>query len=519
MSAFSTDEISSERLVAALRKSDAYPNAAGAPVDVRETHISWVFLIGDFAYKVKKPITTSFLDYGALAQRERYCHEELRLDRRYAKDLYLGVVPITLDDGKLHVEGAGEAVEFAVKMWRFPDDALLSDRLQRGPLTTEEVSQLTCVIADFHRAATRVAADQPWGSPEMVLRGAMDNLRDLPAGVDSHQTATLRVLSQWTSAYFAEHRILFSQRPANGFIRECHGDLHLANIVHWRDQLMPFDGIEFNEEFRWIDVMSDAAFLAMDFAARGRLDLCRSFVSAYLEQTGDHASLPLLRWYLVYRALVRAKVASIRATQQGQSLSDRSAALEDCSNHIDLAYRFTLREQPCLWITHGVSGSGKTSGSELVVQRRGSIRLRSDIERKRHFGLSPTERPDAKNRVMLYCDSATHATYCRLCRLARGILRAGYSVVVDATFLKRRQRERFQELATVEGVSFAILDFHADEQTLRQRVTDRAARNDDASDADVQVLESQIASLEPLTEAEMRHVVHVPDVVSAIQSL
>ena len=180
--------------------------------------------------------------------------------------------------------------------------------------------------------------------------------------------------------------MLFSQRVANGFIRECHGDLHLANVIHWRGRLMPFDGIEFNDEFRWIDVMSDATFLAMDLAARGHLDLCRSFINAYLEQTGDHASLALLRWYLVYRALVRSKVASIRSEQAGQSESERKSALEDCQSHIELAYRFTLREPPCLWITHGLSGSGKTTGSECVVQRRGAIRLRSDLERKRHFG-------------------------------------------------------------------------------------------------------------------------------------
>ena len=519
MKVSSVEKISSEDLVAALRKSDAYPNGGDSEVDVRETHISWVFLVGDHAYKVKKPITTSFLDYGTLAKREQCCREEYRLDKRYAKDLYLGVVPITLENGQPRVEGAGSAVEFAVKMRRFPDDALLSDRLEAGKLTSEEVSQLTSCIAAFHREAKKVDPNLPWGSPDFVFRTAMDNLRDLQTSDDSEITATLHVLSRWTTEYFAEHQPLFSQRLANGFIRECHGDLHLANVVHWQGQLMPFDGIEFNDGFRWIDVMSDAAFLGMDFAARGHLDLCRSFVNRYLEETGDHASLALLRWYLVFRALVRAKVASMRAGQPGQLESDRSAALLDCKHHVELAFRFTLPEQPCLWITHGVSGSGKTRGSELVVQRRGAIRLRSDIERKRHFGLPPSGRPDARNKAKLYCASATNATYGRLRRLAHGILRAGYSVVVDATFLSHHQRELFRELADQEGVPFAILDFHSDPQTLRQRVADRMARNDDASDADVDVLESQIASLEPLSEAEMQHVVEIPDVVSAIDAL
>ncbi len=516
----SMERVTSERLVAALRQGDAYPNAIDSTVVVRETHVSWVFLVGDVAYKVKKPITTSFLDYGTLADRERYCHEEVRLDRRYANDLYLGVVPITLENGELRVEGAGEAVEFAVKMRRFPDDALLSDRLETGKLSTEEVFQLANAVADFHAQAEKADPHQACGSPDLVLESAEDNFRDLEDDVTPDDlAASLHVLEDWTRDYFQEHQLLFSQRVANGFIRECHGDLHLANVIHWRGRLMPFDGIEFNDSFRWIDVMSDAAFLAMDFAARDHLDLCRSFINSYLEQTGDHASLPLLRWYLVFRALVRAKVAAIRGKQSGQNAADRLSAMDDCRNHVDLAYRFSLRETPCLWITHGLSGSGKTTGSEQLVQRRGAIRLRSDLERKRHFGLATTERPDERTRAKLYCESANNATYGRLRRLAQGILRAGYSVVVDATFLQQRQRELFRKLATKEGVAFAILDFHSDEQTLRQRVADRMARNEDASDADVQVLESQIASHEPLTKSEARSVVDIPDAVSAINAL
>lgn len=519
MSASSANPISSEDLVAALREPDAYPSGGDGPVEVRETHISWVFLIDGFAYKVKKPITTNFLDYGTLAQRERFCHEEVRLDRRNAEDLYLGVAPITLDEGKVRVEGRGEAVEYAVKMRRFPDDALLSDRLETGKLSTAEVFQLASAVAGFHRQAARVDPQLPWGSPELVLRTATDNVRDLAGSVQGDAAKALHVLDQWTREYFAEHESLFAQRRLNGFIRECHGDLHLANVVHWQHRLIPFDGIEFNEEFRWIDVMSDAAFLGMDFAARGHLDLSRSFINAYLEQTGDHASLASLRWYLVFRALVRAKVAAMRAEQPGLSEAERNIAHDDSSDHIDLAFRFTLSEQPGLWITHGVSGSGKTTGSELVVQRHGAIRLRSDIERKRHFGLSPMERPDSEMKAKLYSESAGNATYGRLRRLALGILRAGYSVIVDATFLKRQHRDSFRQLAADAGVAFAILDFHTDEQTLRQRVADRTASDRDASDADVQVLEAQLGSLERLSDAEMEHVVEIPDVVSTINAL
>ena len=323
---------SSRDSVAALGNVDAYAGVTelgvtDSGVVMHETHVSWVFLVGEFAFKIKKPIKTSFLDYGTLALREHYCHEEVRLDRRYAKPLYLGVVAITLDGGRVRMEGKGRPIEFAVKMRRFPEDALLSDRLTRGKLPTAEVLQLAIAVASFHRDAARSGPQQPWGSPELVLRTARDNLSELrSAAIDGDVVEIVTALDRWTREDFAANHAVFAQRPSGGFIRECHGDLHLANVIHWQGRLMPFDGIEFNDEFRWIDVMSDAAFLGMDFAVRGHLDLSRSFINAYLEQTGDHGSVSLLRWYLVYRAMVRAKVASIRGEQSGQSEADRSAA-------------------------------------------------------------------------------------------------------------------------------------------------------------------------------------------------
>jgi predicted kinase len=209
----------------------------------------------------------------------------------------------------------------------------------------------------------------------------------------------------------------------------------------------------------------------------------------------------------------------MRAGQDGISSHEQSDAVDDCNKHIDLAYRFSLHEPPSLWITHGVSGSGKTTLSEIIVQRRGAIRLRSDIERKRHFGLSPTERPDERMKKKLYCESANRATYTRLRRLAHSILHDGYSVIIDATFLQQHERELFRELAEAEGVPFAILDCHADEQTLRQRIADRMSRDNDASDANLNVLEHQLSTHEPLSPLELKHVVDIPDAVAAVKSL
>lgn len=499
----SASTISSKKLVAGLCDPGAYPHPVDGGIEVCETHISWVFLAGEFAYKVKKPVKTSFLDYSTLGQRHHYCQEELRLDRRYAPELYLDVVPVTAAGESVRIGGAGQAVEYAVKMVRFPDDALLSIRLSEGTFNTAELWRLAESVANFHRHAARLPESKRWGAPELVLEDAMANFADLETFDLGTESATLRVLKDWTEQFYADHQHLFSQRIANGFVRECHGDLHLANVIDWRGQMIPFDGVEFSDRFRWIDVLSDAAFLAMDFAARDHLELSRSFVNAYLERTGDHASLRLLRWYLVFRSLVRAKVDALKAQQGG---ADRQAMLEKCYHHLQLAYQFTVPQQPCLWITHGFSGSGKTTGSEVIVRQRGAFRLRSDLERKRHFGMSPGDRPDPHQAEKIYCAAATNATYARLRRLSRTILQGGDSVIVDATFLKRDQRDYFRELAETLGVSFAILDFSADTAALRQRITERLAAGSDASDADLGVLERQIQTHQPLGKDEQRYV-------------
>ncbi|MEM9588945.1 MAG: AAA family ATPase, partial [Planctomycetota bacterium] len=460
-----------------------------------------------------------FLDYSTLEKRQHYCLEEVRLDQRYAKDLYVGVVPITSVDGRIQIDGAGIPVEYAVKMHRFSDEALLSRRVEKGLLTTREVHQLAKVLADFHQSAERLDPSVASQVNTRLQTNAMEIVESLQEGEDGAIACSLDALRYWIESYFTQHWDAFCGRVNNGFIRECHGDLHLDNIVSWNEELVPFDGIEFNDEFRWIDVVSDAAFLAMDLDARGHVQQSRLFINSYLELTGDHASLVVLRWYLVYRALIRAMVARMKADQHRDDPTIALAAMRDCHDHINLAYRYTIAQRPTLFITHGLSGSGKTLVSEIVVVQRGAIRLRSDIERKRHFGISPDDPVAPDQKESLYDASGNHATYNRLERLASGILRDGYSVVIDATFLKSTDRERFHHLAIRERVAFAILDCHADLPTLRQRIVDRMAAGEDVSDADLSVLDLQVQSEEPLTETEREHVVDIPSVVDTIDHI
>ncbi len=515
----SVGKLSSDELVAALCNSAAYHDKrqVGEPqTDVTkiETHISWVFLFGDFAYKVKKPISTPFLDYLTLENRKHYCEEELRLDRRFAPELYVSVVPITIRDHQVRVEGEGEPIEYALKLRRFPAGAQLQEHLRANQVSSSDIVDLAQRIAQFHELSPR----QPqWtaGGPERILANAVDNLSALqPLVTEEPEASLLRSLQIWTRDTFEELEPRVAQRQADGFIRECHGDLHLGNIVQWDGRFIPFDGIEFNEDFRIIDVLNDIAFLTMDLASHHRDDLRFLFRNAYVEQHDDRSSLDLLRWYEVYRALVRAKVALLRSQQLDASGGESVEAKLDRDLHIALAHRLSSEPPPVLTITHGLSGSGKSTYSEQLVARTGAIRIRADVERKRLFGLNPINRVNERQLQELYSPAMTQATYAKLYEVAGDLLGAGYSVVLDATFLKHAQRRMMHDLADRLKVDFAILDCPTDLETLKQRLLNRQREATDPSDADVAVLEMQLASQEPLTESEQSLIAQLPPELS-----
>ena len=488
---------------------NAYPHPVEAAIQVIETHISWVFLAGDYAYKIKKPIKNSFLDYTSLTLRKLFCEAELRLNQRFAKDLYLGVVAIVDDDGQLRIEGLGEPIEYAVKMKRFPGDALMSDRLAHGLVTLQDVRQLAASIAGFHQLAAQAETSNRFGSPDLVYEEALDNVKEIAKSKIDRLSELLSSLRHWTETHYASHQESFLSRKLGGHIRECHGDLHLSNIVQWQNAFIPFDGIEFCEEFRWIDTLSDAAFTAMDFAAHGRMDFCNSFCNSYFEVTGDYEAIPILNWYMVYRAMVRAKVAALRHAQTESNALDHAKAEADVESLVTLAKQMSGKGngQTCLWITNGVSGSGKTTGSEQIMQQNGALRIRADVERKRLAGLKSDDHLTHNDDgiALLYSDEMNSRTYQRLAELAEQMIRGGTSVIVDATFLMKHQRTHFADLAHRLQAPFHIIVFQADPEVLRRRITSRLTENKDASDADLGVLESQLKHQQHLDADERKH--------------
>ncbi len=491
-----------DALIESLLDQSSYVHSVSGPVLLYETHISWVLLAGNFAYKIKKPIVTEFLDYGSAAKRHNACCEELRLGSRYSLGLYLDVVPITFEDGQIRMDGDAQPIEFAVRMRRFEEECLLSRQLARNQVSVENIVQFATTLAGFHSSALRLQHPQP-NIVSRIFDQAKQNFDFLRSEPLLRQDPVIQELENWTVSYFANHRQDFLNREWNGFIRECHGDLHCGNVVFWNCNWVPFDGIEFNSEYTWIDVASDVALFAMDLQELGHPELTAAFLNAYLEQTGDFQALSVLRWYLVYRALVRAKAEVIRARQLNQVQRLDSCQIAPAKTYIRVAERMTELDARKLWITHGPSGSGKTTGSQQVVERERAIRIRSDVERKRLFGTYRASQVCMNHGECMYSPSASEATYQSLYDVAKSILRSDFNVVVDATFLRRADRKRFCDLATSEGAEFRILDFQVDESILKQRIAQRRLTSNDASDATLEVLANQLINQEPLSTEEL----------------
>lgn len=477
-------------LVNALREE--LRRETGQPVALIETHISWVLLTQTLVFKLKKPVRLPFLDFGSVEARKHFCEEELRLNRRFAPALYIDVAPVCGTCESPRIGGAGTPIDHVVRMRRFPDSSLLRDLLVTHRLRPEWLDGFAQRLAVLHGAAKRATPASGFGSPERVVRAATDVLAALQAqSDDSH----LAALGTWIREQGQVLRRTWIARQQSGAVRECHGDLHTANVALVDGDLTPFDCIEFDPALRWIDIMSDVAFLTMDLKAHGHGDLAFRFLDAWLQHSGDYAGLQVWRFYAVYRALVRAMASG---------LGPRNPDAEARPDYLACATQLAAQPEggARLMITHGFSGSGKSSVALQLLCAAGAVRVRSDVERKRLYGLAPLAR-SAGLGLDIYNAQATRRTFERLEACARDALLAGYPVIVDAAFLAHAERRRFETLAAEIRVPFTILDCRADEAMLRRRVAERNAAGTDASEAGMAVLERQLEGHEPL-EADER---------------
>ncbi|MGE5170507.1 MAG: AAA family ATPase [Rudaea sp.] len=494
-----------DRLVAALRTRLAGDGTR--KVTVLQTHISYVLLTGDYAYKLKKAVRLGFLDFSTLAARRYYCDEELRLNRRLAPEIYLNVVAITGSVDDPAIGGTGPILDYAVQMREFPQDALLSHRVAHDALTPAHVDRLAAAVAAFHRGVAVAGANGSFGAPDEIAGLALANfseMRPLLPGTADH--AMIAALEAWTRDAFARLRPCLTARRDAGFVRECHGDLHLGNVALIDERIVVFDCIEFNAHMRYIDVMNEVAFTVMDLEHWRRSELAHRYLNAYLEESGDYGGIAVLAFYLVYRACVRAKVASLRAAPLAPG-AKRAAFERECREYLELAKAYTRPSRPGVVVMHGFAASGKSTVSQALLERGGAVRLRSDVERKRLYGVPARGRSGSGLAEGLYASGATRTTYAWLASLARQVVDGGCVALVDATFLRRWQRDLFRDLAAGLGVAFVVVDVAAREETLRERLRVRALGPADVSEAGLDVLDHQLRTDEPLRDDELASVV------------
>ncbi|MEW8044793.1 MAG: AAA family ATPase [gamma proteobacterium symbiont of Phacoides pectinatus] len=472
------------------------------------THISSVILAGEYAYKIKKPLDLGFLDFSTLERRRFCCEEELRLNARLAPGIYLDVLPITGTLRQPVLGGDGELLEYVVRMRRFDQRGLLSSHLDL--LDPAVIDTIARRVARFHGEIARAPAASEYGEPAHLAQPMWDNFTHIRQLVDNAEvTPRLEALEHWTRQRYQALGGLLSQRKRDGYIRECHGDLHLGNIALVGTDPLIFDGIEFNPGLRWIDTMSELAFLLMDLQEKGRPELATRALNSYLAETGDYQGVALLRFYQVYRAMVRAKVAAIMASQAVPPAKPDYTAFRA---YLALAESYMRDASPCLMLTRGPSGSGKSTKARDLLGRVPAIWLRSDVERKRLAGLRARDSSGSALDGGIYSAEFTRRTYAHLHALAGEVLAAGYAVLVDATFLDRARREPFYGLAEELGCPVLVLDLQVPEALLRERVERRAARGGSVSEAGLEVLERQLAGYRPLDDDEREHtIVLIPD--------
>jgi aminoglycoside phosphotransferase family enzyme/predicted kinase len=460
--------------------------AFAGPVERIDTHAAIVFLEGDRAWKMKRPVKFSFLDFSTLERRERALRDELRLNRRTAPMLYRAVRPVTREaDGRLAIDGTGAPVEWLLEMHRFPGDALYSQLAERGLLTGERVDELAETIARFHAAAEPRPEEGGWaGMKEVVDGNAVDLGRLAGKLLPANTVAAVDAASR---AELTRRRDLLEARRRDGKVRHCHGDLHLRNIVLLDDRPVLFDCIEFDERFACIDVLYDLAFLIMDLLERGLAAQAWRLLQGYVERSGEAEGLALLPLFIGARAAIRAKVEGFAAQAQ-QDTAERERQVTAARGYLSLAQRALQPARPRLVAIGGRSGTGKSSVAAAVAPAigalPGAVVLRSDVLRKRLFGRAPTERLPEE----AYAPEVSERVFAAIADRARRMVGAGHAVIADGVYGRAEQRAQIEAAAGAAGVPFTGLWLTAPEGVLEARVE---ARRNDASDADAGVVRQQ----------------------------
>lgn len=487
-------------LIQQMLQPGFYPHPVTEPIELIQTHVSYVLLSGDYAYKLKKPVNFGFLDFSTLEKRQHFCAEELRLNQRGAPELYMEVLPITQVENQFQLGGMGQPVEYALKMHSFPQEALFITMFELGLLDETSMEELGCVVAQYHAKAQTNDYIRTFGEVPQVRAAINENYEQTKKYIGGPQSQVqFEETKQYTDSFFEERSHLFTSRIENNQIRECHGDLHLRNICLWQDKILLFDCIEFNEEFRFVDVMYDVAFTVMDLEARQCPDLGNAFLNTYVEQTGDWEGLQVLPLYLSRQAYVRAKVSSFLLDDPTVPSAAKEEAAATAAHYYRLAWQYTKPRQGKLILMSGLSGAGKSTVARQLARQLNAIHIRSDAVRKHLGGIGLQERGGDD----LYTAEMTKKTYERLLLLGIMLASQGFPVILDAKYDRASLRIDAITASKLHQIPLQILYCTAPLEVVRDRL---ALRTGDIADATIDLLEAQQTAAEPFTDAEQLYV-------------
>ncbi|MHC4128704.1 MAG: bifunctional aminoglycoside phosphotransferase/ATP-binding protein [Planctomycetota bacterium] len=503
------------QLINALSRPEAYRFAVDR-VEVRQTHISVLFLAGNRVYKVKRPVDLGYLDYTSLPQRRHFCQEEVRLNRRLAGDVYLGVVAVVRSpDGNIRFAAPEEAadvsqiIDYAVEMRRLPQERMLSSLLERGEIDTPLLDDIADVLLRFHQAAATGPGVDEHGTPEGVVHAVLGNLHwieSFAAGADATLSAALFRYLRGSAASFLDHnRALLERRVRAGHIRDGHGDLHAGNICLTEGGIVIYDCIEFDPRLRCGDAVKDLAFLIMDLDARDHRASGRALARRYARVTADEELDTLLPFYKAHFACVRGKVNSIAAADRALEPARRAEARSAARRYFHLAASYWL--PPALIVMCGLPGSGKSWVARDLARPFAAAILASDVIRKRLAGIAATAHPTGREAEALYSARSSARTYTTLLDEAGAALAGGHTVVADATFPHARARAAFVDLARAAGAPCVVVHLDCPEEEIARRLRDRPRAPDEVSDADWEVYRRFKPHFEPPNEIPQRHLV------------
>jgi aminoglycoside phosphotransferase family enzyme/predicted kinase len=483
----------------AMERPTFYPHPVFA-IKQRETHISKVFLTGSYVYKIKKPVNLEFLDFTTLEKRFHFCHQEVILNRRLTHDVYLDVVPITLKDGHYYLAGPGSPVEYAVKMRQLPEDRSMVRLLQRGKIDKEALKQLSLILARFYGQAPTGGHINAFGSWETVWANCEENFRQTEMFVETIlEERMFLIVRAATRSFLRRWQDLFKHRIERKKIRDCHGDLRTGHI-YFTDEIQILDCIEFNERFRYGDIASDLAFLAMDLDYEGHPKTAQDLLKAYVRYTRDQNVFILLDFYKCYRAVVRVKVNCFRLQKEDFGKQESSRLLRETHKYMDLAYRYAVQfTRPTIWVVCGMPASGKSTVAAALTKTLGVKVFRSDMIRKGLFGLQPNEKLDVPFEEGIYSKGASSLTYGKLLLVAQDEIEKGYSVILDATYSSRHERSEVIRLAKDMDSNLIFVECTCPEAVIKERLMSRDEISS-VSDARLRHLEQIKARFEPLNE-------------------